>query len=101
MLWKSSKTSGDRRNTPCASSSTPSRAKSVAIDLRGYDPGSPVTPDQALERFLLALGIPIPNDVEAKSSLYRSLRADRRMLLLLDNAGISYSRVAAGITFPV
>jgi hypothetical protein len=66
-----------------------------------YDPGSPVTPDQALERFLLALGIPIPNDVEAKSSLYRSLRADRRMLLLLDNAGISYSRVAAGITFPV
>ncbi|MFF3441455.1 ATP-binding protein [Streptosporangium sp. NPDC002721] len=60
------------------------------IDLRGYDPGPPVTPDQALEQFLLALGVPatvIPNDVEIKSSLYRSILADRQMLVILDNAG--------------
>jgi tetratricopeptide (TPR) repeat protein len=59
------------------------------IDLRGYDPGLPVSPDQALERFLLALGVPaaaVPDDVEAKSSLYRSALADRRMLIILDNA---------------
>ncbi|MFC4050462.1 ATP-binding protein [Actinomadura syzygii] len=60
------------------------------IDLRGYDPGLPVLPGQALERFLIALGVPasaVPNDVEAKSSLYRSILADRRMLVILDNAG--------------
>ncbi|GAA4241055.1 tetratricopeptide repeat protein [Actinomadura meridiana] len=60
------------------------------VDLRGYDPGLPVTPGQALERFLIALGIPtsaVPNEVEAKSSLYRSILADRQMLVILDNAG--------------
>ncbi len=59
------------------------------IDLRGYDPGVPLTADQALERFLRALDVPagaIPNDVEAKSSLYRSILADRHMLIILDNA---------------
>ncbi|WP_394617504.1 ATP-binding protein [Lentzea sp. JNUCC 0626] len=59
------------------------------IDLRGYDPGLPVSASQALERFLLALGVPaasIPDDVEAQSSLYRSELADRRMLIILDNA---------------
>ncbi|SDH19015.1 Predicted ATPase [Lentzea fradiae] len=59
------------------------------IDLRGYDPGLPVSPDQALERFLLALGVPaaaVPAEAEAKSSLYRSALADRRMLIILDNA---------------
>jgi len=59
------------------------------IDLRGYDPGLPVSPDQALERFLHALGVPpaaVPDDVEAKSSLYRSALADQRMLIILDNA---------------
>jgi tetratricopeptide (TPR) repeat protein len=60
------------------------------IDLRGYDPGTPVTSDQALERFLLALGVPalaIPAGIEAKASLYRSVLADRKMLVILDNAG--------------
>lgn len=59
------------------------------IDLRGYDPGLPLSPDQALERFLHALGVPaaaVPGDVEAKSSLYRSALADQRMLIILDNA---------------
>ncbi|RMI41829.1 hypothetical protein EBO15_21845 [Actinomadura harenae] len=60
------------------------------VDLRGYDPGVPVTADQALEQFLLALGVPamaIPGEVEAKSALYRSILADRQMLIILDNAG--------------
>ncbi|GGU33891.1 ATP-binding protein [Actinomadura livida] len=60
------------------------------VDLRGYDPGIPVTPDQALEGFLLALGVPasaVPNDVAAKSSLYRTILSDRHMLVILDNAG--------------
>jgi tetratricopeptide (TPR) repeat protein len=58
-------------------------------DLRGYDPGPPVTPQQVLENFLPALGVPrsaIPAELEARAALYRSLLAGRRMLVLLDNA---------------
>ena len=60
------------------------------VDLRGYDPGLPVTPDQALDRFLLTLGVPamaIPGDVGEKSSQYRSILASKQMLVILDNAG--------------
>lgn len=60
------------------------------VDLRGYDPGVPVTPDQALEGFLIALGVrasAIPGDVASKSSLYRTILSDRHMLVILDNAG--------------
>ncbi len=60
------------------------------IDLRGYDPGLPVTPDEAIEQFLLALGVPaaaIPPGRGAKASLYRSVLADKKMLIILDNAG--------------
>lgn len=59
------------------------------VNLRGYDPGVPVTPDQALRRFLRALGVPadqIPRDVDDAAALYRSLLAERRVLILLDNA---------------
>lgn len=59
------------------------------IDLRGHDPDASVTPDQSLERFLLALGVPaaaIPRDPDAKSDLYRTVLADRRTLIILDNA---------------
>lgn len=59
------------------------------IDLHGYDPGSPIAPEQALERFLLALGVPagaIPQDAAARSDLYRSVLAGRKMLVILDNA---------------
>jgi tetratricopeptide (TPR) repeat protein len=48
-----------------------------------------VTPDQVLDRFLRALDIPtekIPYDVDAQAGLYRSLLAERRMLVVLDNA---------------
>jgi tetratricopeptide (TPR) repeat protein len=60
------------------------------VDLRGYDPGLPLTPEQALEQFLLTLGVPatsIPDDLGAKSSIYRSILAGKRMLIVLDNAG--------------
>jgi tetratricopeptide (TPR) repeat protein len=59
------------------------------INLRGYDPGPPITADQALDRFLLALGTTpgaIPEETEAKAALYRSLLADKRILIVLDNA---------------
>jgi tetratricopeptide (TPR) repeat protein len=59
------------------------------VDLRGYDPGPPVTADEALEQFLLALGVPatvIPRDLGAKSSMYRSALAGKKMLIILDNA---------------
>ena len=59
------------------------------VNLRGYDPGLPVTADHALEHFLRALGVSsgrVPADLEAKAALYRSLVADRRVLIILDNA---------------
>jgi len=59
------------------------------VNLRGYDPGAPVTADYALDHFLRALEVPagqIPADPQAKAGLFRSLVADRRMLVILDNA---------------
>jgi tetratricopeptide (TPR) repeat protein len=59
------------------------------VNLRGYDPGSPLVPSAALERFLHALGVPpasIPGDLEERAELYRTLLADRRILIVLDNA---------------
>src|SRR5882724_676139 len=59
------------------------------VNLRGYDPGQPVTPEQVLDRFLRALGVPgagISSDLETQAAMYRSLLADRRILVVLDNA---------------
>lgn len=59
------------------------------INLRGYDPQEPVTAQQALHGFLTGLGVPadaVPADLGAAASLYRSLLADRRILVVLDNA---------------
>jgi DNA-binding SARP family transcriptional activator len=59
-------------------------------DLRGFDPaGEPVQPEAVLRGFLDALGIPpaaVPAGRDAMAARYRSLVADRRMLILLDNA---------------
>ncbi|MFD0408157.1 ATP-binding protein [Kitasatospora sp. NPDC127116] len=58
-------------------------------NLHGYDPQEPVAAAHVLERFLRALAVPtaaIPTDPEAMASTYRSLVADRRMLIVLDNA---------------
>jgi DNA-binding SARP family transcriptional activator len=60
------------------------------VNLRGYDPsGIPAAPEAAIRGFLDALGVPperIPPAPEAQAGLYRSLLADKRMLILLDNA---------------
>ncbi|MGW5350201.1 ATP-binding protein [Streptomyces sp. NPDC004031] len=59
------------------------------VNLRGYDPGEPVTAEQALHGFLRALGVPaaeVPADVDGAAALFRSLLAERRVLVLLDNA---------------
>jgi DNA-binding SARP family transcriptional activator/tetratricopeptide (TPR) repeat protein len=59
-------------------------------NLRGFDPsGTPAVPEAAIRGFLDALGVPperIPASTEAQAGLYRSLLADKRMLILLDNA---------------
>jgi tetratricopeptide (TPR) repeat protein/transcriptional regulator with XRE-family HTH domain len=59
------------------------------VNLRGYDPGQPVLPVDALAGFLRTLGVPgteIPDETEERARLYRSRLAGRRMLVLLDNA---------------
>ncbi|UOX92370.1 tetratricopeptide repeat protein [Amycolatopsis sp. FBCC-B4732] len=59
-------------------------------DLRGYGPSAPVRPDLVLASFLHVLGIAedrIPADLDAQVSVYRSVLAGRRVLILLDNAG--------------
>jgi len=59
------------------------------INLRGYDPGEPVTAHEALHRFLVALGVrahSVPQNLDAAAALYRSQLADRRILIVLDNA---------------
>lgn len=60
------------------------------INLRGSDRSrTPVTPEEAILGFLDSLGVPperIPHAPDAQASLYRSLLADKRMLIMLDNA---------------
>lgn len=59
------------------------------VNLRGYDRESPVAPEQVLDGFLRALGVPrerIPREPAELAALYRSLVAERRMLIVLDNA---------------
>jgi DNA-binding SARP family transcriptional activator/tetratricopeptide (TPR) repeat protein len=59
-------------------------------NLRGFDPAGPaLTPADVLRGFLDALGVSpqrIPETLEALVGLYRSLLADRRVLVVLDNA---------------
>jgi tetratricopeptide (TPR) repeat protein/transcriptional regulator with XRE-family HTH domain len=60
------------------------------VNLRGFDSsGDPVSPEEAVRGFLDALGVPhekIPTRLDLQTALYRSLLADKRMLVLLDNA---------------
>ncbi|MFF7238967.1 helix-turn-helix domain-containing protein [Streptomyces collinus] len=60
----------------------------LALDLHGMD-AEPTTPRDALARLLGAMGIAdsaIPAGTDDRASLWRSLAAGRRLLLLLDNA---------------
>ncbi|HEX2132330.1 MAG TPA: BTAD domain-containing putative transcriptional regulator [Actinophytocola sp.] len=58
-------------------------------NLQGYSLDAPLPPQVVLARFLRALGIPpaqTPADLEDQACLFRSLLADRRLLIVLDNA---------------
>ncbi|EXG82050.1 AfsR/SARP family transcriptional regulator [Cryptosporangium arvum] len=58
-------------------------------DLRGFsDEGAAMAPAEALRGFLASLGVPLsdlPPELHALAGLYRSILANRRMLILLDN----------------
>ncbi|KUL36958.1 tetratricopeptide repeat protein [Streptomyces regalis] len=64
------------------------------VDLFGYDPERRLSPEQALDGFLRALGIPgeqIPSGLQDLQRLYRSALAafieqGRRILVVIDNA---------------
>jgi DNA-binding SARP family transcriptional activator/tetratricopeptide (TPR) repeat protein len=58
------------------------------VDLHGAD-ARPLDPDEALARFLVALGVParaLPAGLEERAELFRTLSASRRMLVILDDA---------------
>jgi tetratricopeptide (TPR) repeat protein len=59
------------------------------VNLRGFEPSPPMPPIEALAGFLTALGVPaeeVPPEPDHAAALYRTLLADRRMLVVLDNA---------------
>ncbi|SMD22509.1 tetratricopeptide repeat protein [Lentzea albidocapillata] len=57
------------------------------VNLRAFSEGDPVTAEQALSRFLRALGAEqVPVDLDAQIALYRQLTADRAVLVVIDNA---------------
>jgi tetratricopeptide (TPR) repeat protein/transcriptional regulator with XRE-family HTH domain len=60
------------------------------VDLRGFDPaGRPARPAEVVRGFLDALGVEpaaVPAGEDAQTALYRTLLADKRMLVVLDNA---------------
>jgi tetratricopeptide (TPR) repeat protein len=58
-------------------------------NLRGFDEEPPVSAKAALDRFLRDLGVApevIPVDLDERAALFRSLIADRHILIVLDNA---------------
>ncbi|MBE8516833.1 tetratricopeptide repeat protein [Amycolatopsis sp. H6(2020)] len=68
------------------------------VDLHGFSPAEqPARPVDVLGGFLEALGVgrdQQPADVERRAGLYRTLVADRRLLVVLDNAATT-EQVAA------
>jgi DNA-binding SARP family transcriptional activator/tetratricopeptide (TPR) repeat protein len=58
------------------------------VDLRGADQ-RPRSPEEVLGRFLRDLGVPgvdVPSSAEERAGLFRAKLADRRLLVVLDNA---------------
>lgn len=61
----------------------------IYLNLRGYAADPPMQPAEALGQLLRALGVPgpkIPAVLDEQASLYRTLLATRRVLIILDNA---------------
>ncbi|MFK4088068.1 BTAD domain-containing putative transcriptional regulator [Kribbella sp. NPDC020789] len=59
------------------------------VNLRGFDEGKLVSPREALGRLLSAMNLPgeaVPEDVDAAADLFRTVTADRGVLVVLDNA---------------
>ncbi|RSM48671.1 tetratricopeptide repeat protein [Amycolatopsis balhimycina DSM 5908] len=60
------------------------------VDLRGFDPAhEPVPAERAVRGFLSALGVApasIPPEPDGQAALYRTLTAQRGLLVVLDNA---------------
>ena len=59
------------------------------VNLRGFGPGDPLPPSEALRAFLDALQVPpaqIPASPDGRYALYRSLLDGKKILILLDNA---------------
>lgn len=60
------------------------------VNLHGHTQGmTPVDPGDALARVLRALSVPgerVPEHVDDRAALYRSVVADRKVLIVLDNA---------------
>ncbi|GGK95905.1 AfsR/SARP family transcriptional regulator [Mangrovihabitans endophyticus] len=60
----------------------------VYINLRGFDPSyAALTPEAALHQLLTSAGVRhVPSGREQRAALWRSVLADKRMLLIFDNA---------------
>ncbi|MDA1359858.1 BTAD domain-containing putative transcriptional regulator [Glycomyces luteolus] len=60
------------------------------FNLRGFDPSAPVArPEDVLGEALAALGVPaerLPAGLDERAGLYRTILAQRRVLIVLDNA---------------
>jgi tetratricopeptide (TPR) repeat protein len=57
------------------------------VNLRAFAERAAMTPDQALHRFLRALGAEeIPVELDAQTELFRRMTADRAVLVVIDNA---------------
>jgi tetratricopeptide (TPR) repeat protein len=59
------------------------------VNLRGYDPASPVSASAALDAMLRALGVDgaaVPQDQAERAARYRTVVAGKKVLVLLDNA---------------
>lgn len=59
------------------------------LNLRGFDPqGPPTDPAEALQKLLTGLNVPlsqIPAEIDDRISVYRSMLAGRKVLIVLDN----------------
>lgn len=59
------------------------------VNLRGFGPADAMEPEQALEALLGGIGIVgsrVPATLDARAALLRTMLADRRLILVLDNA---------------